>query len=143
VRPGAAIRASGGIEKGIGRGDLIVSDGYCVGRITKTGVLASKAGLFLAPGESRKIVRLTPRGPETVRIEVVERSGSLCRLRAAEHLADLEPDSLFFLPGESCTGGERYPLCSIVDPGDGLVFDARCGNVRTGIEEYCLVAGKR
>ena len=48
-----------------------------------------------------------------------------------------------FLPGESCSGGERYPLCSIDDPGDGTVFEVRCGNVRAGIEEYCLVAGKR
>jgi hypothetical protein len=143
LRPGTVMRVSAGMEKGISRGDLVVSGGYCVGRITATGLLVSSAALFLQPGESWRLVHLASSGPEPVTVEVIKRSGDRCSLAAAKPVENLDPGCLFFLPGDSCSGGELFPVCRVIDPGDGTDFTVQCGNVRAGAEEYCLVAEGR
>ena len=143
LRPGTVLRISAGLEAGISRGNMVVSGGYGVGRITEAGILMARADLLLAPEEKLPLVRLAPGGVESVTVRVEKRSGSLCRLEATARAEGLEKGALLFLQGDAYSGEEFFPICSVLDPGDGRIFTVRCGDVGSGREGFCIRALSR
>ncbi len=142
------IRISSGFEAGISLDDLLVSEGYLVGKVTRVGLLSSRGELFMAPGDERTLLDLSGPAPRPVRVRVGKRSSTICSItvmsidgKRPSGGMELSPDSLLHLSSGACSGGELYPLCRILKGGPTGEYLVRCGEIdaeRGG----CLVAAR-
>jgi cell shape-determining protein MreC len=114
------LRISDGLEEGLRNGDLIVAEGYAVGRIDRVG-LFSASGSLIPPMGGGVEAAVFPGGgpPRPFRFKVLERTGLSYRVEALEKLEGLECGMPVFLAGSPCSGLENYPALRVSDPGDG------------------------
>jgi len=132
------MRLCAGIETGLDRGDFIVTGDYLAGRIAATGLVSSRAEIFLLPGKTMEIARLKESGTERLRLRVLHRSRGICSVEADRTLGGLEKGCPLYFADDPCGGTEFYPLCHVVDPGDSLTFTVRCADLSGDESSFCL-----
>lgn len=138
LREWSFMRLCSGLESGLVEGDFIVAGNYLAGRIAATGLVSSRAEIFLLPGKTTVIARLRSSGAEAIRLRVRARSGGVCSVEAAAALSGLQKGCPLYSPDDPCGGTEFYPLCHVLDPGDGITFTVRCADLSGDDPSFCL-----
>jgi len=138
LREWSFMRLCTGLESGLEEGDFIVSGDYLAGRIAATGFLSARADILLLPGKIIGVARLTLSGAEGIRLRVLDRAGCVCSVEADKTLSNLERGCPLYFPDEPCAGTEFYPVCHVLDPGDGVSFTVRCADPAGDDSSFCL-----
>ncbi len=138
LREWSFLRLFSGLERGLDEGDFVVAGDHLAGRIAATGLLSSRADIFLLPGKTTVIARLRSSGTERNRLRVHHRSRGFCSVEADRALSGLKEGCPLYFPDDPCGGTEFYPLCHVVDPGDGVTFTVRCADLSGDDSSFCL-----